>query len=142
MELLVTRKIEDNVSTIGNMSINGTFECHTLEDKYRGLVKTMTAAEIAKIKVPGKTAIPSGRYEVVITYSTRFKRLMPKILNVPGFAGVRIHWGNYIKDTDGCILVGKTDAADFIGRSVDEFNAFFDKLKSALKTGKVFITIK
>ena len=67
---------------------------------------------------------------------------MPLIMNVPGYAGARIHWGNYSKDTDGCILVGKTEEKDFIGSSVDEFNMFFNRLTAALKVGKVFITIQ
>ena len=141
MELLLERKTKDNLTTIGTLGIDGVFECYTLEDKDRGLTSVMTLAEITKIKVPCLTAIPTGRYEVAINYSDRFKRLMPILLNVPGYAGVRIHWGNYAADTDGCILLGKTQSTDFIGNSVVEFNAFFTKLTEAIKTQKVFITI-
>ncbi len=142
MELLLERQIKDNVTTIGTLSIDGVFECYTLEDKDRGLANTMNLADIAKIKVPTLTAIPTGRYEVAINYSDRFKRQMPILLNVPGYVGVRIHWGNYAKDTDGCILLGKTKSTDFIGNSVEEFNLFYTKLSEALKTQKVFITIR
>lgn len=142
MELLVERKIKDNLTTIGDLSIDGCFECHTLEDKDRGLTNEMPLAQINQIKVATLTAIPTGRYEVAVNFSNRFQRMMPIIINVPGYCGVRIHWGNYAKDTDGCILLGKTESTDFIGNSVIEFNAFFEKLADALKTQKVFITIK
>jgi len=142
MEIVVIRKVKDDVSTIGDMSLDGAYFCHTLEDKDRGLVQTMPLSDIEKIKKPCETAIPTGQYEVTITWSDRFKRLMPLIMNVPGYAGARIHWGNYSKDTDGCILVGKTEEKDFIGSSVDEFNMFFNRLTAALKVGKVFITIQ
>jgi hypothetical protein len=142
MELLLTRKTKDNLTTIGELNIDGVFECYTLEDKDRGLLQTMPLAEIMQIKIPTLTAIPAGRYEVAINFSDRFNRLMPILINVPGYAGVRIHWGNYAKNTDGCILVGKTESADFIGSSILEFTGFYLKLADALKTQKVFITIQ
>lgn len=142
MELTLNRKIKDNITSIGEMLIDGVFDCFTLEDKDRGLTQFMQLSEVEKLKVQNETAIPTGRYEVAINYSNRFKRLMPILLNVPDYAGVRIHWGNYCKDTDGCILLGTTKDKDFIGHSVDAFNAFMEKLTEALKTEKVFITIK
>lgn len=142
MELEVNRKIKDNITSIGEMLIDGVFDCFTLEDKDRGLTQSMQLSEIEKLKVQNETAIPTGSYEVAINYSNRFKKLMPILLNVPGYAGVRIHWGNYAKDTDGCILLGTTKDKDFIGHSVDAFKAFMVKLTEALKTEKVFITIK
>jgi hypothetical protein len=87
-------------------------------------------------KVPGKTAIPSGMYKVVITPSARFKRPMPLLLNVPNFEGIRIHWGNTDADTEGCILVGRTQKPpDFIGESRLAFDALFPKIKAALDSG-------
>lgn len=82
--------------TIGTLSIDGLFVCYTLEDVVRP----------PGIKIPGDTAIPEGEYEVIIDWSNRFQKFMPKLLDVPDFEGIRIHPGNTHKDTSGCILVG------------------------------------
>ena len=129
MELSLKRTTASENSTIGELSINDTFECYTLEDVVR------------PVKMAGLTAIPSGSYEVVITYSARFKRPMPLLLKVPDFDGVRIHWGNTDEDTEGCILVGKTKSKDFIGSSRVAFAQLFPKLEAASKIEKIFIEI-
>ena len=82
---------------IGKLYIDGEYLCNTLEDEVRP----------EGIKINGKTAIPYGVYEVTMTYSPKFDRAMPLILNVPNFEGVRIHSGNTASDTEGCILVGR-----------------------------------
>jgi hypothetical protein len=105
-------------STIGKFYINDKFFCYTLEDKVRPLGE----------KVHGKTAICHGVFSVTIGWSNRFKQLMPYVYNQKDynliddghgvqFRGVRIHWGNYPKDTEGCILVGFTESKDFVGNS-------------------------
>src|SRR4051812_4869970 len=129
MLITLKRYSFDVDSTIGKLYIDGVFECYTLEDKVRA----------DGVKIAGATAIPAGRYEVIINYSNRFKRLMPLLLNVLNFIGIRIHWGNKSKDTEGCLLLGQTVGKDFIGHSVDAFNAFFTKLQVA--KGAVFIEI-
>lgn len=129
MNLLLKRLIFTGKSTIGELFIDGEFYCNTLEDAVR------------EEKVYGKTAIPAGRYEVVIDYSNRFKKKMPHILNVPGFEGIRIHTGNRPGDTEGCILLGMTKGEDFIGRSRDAYGKFFYILEAGLENGKVFIEI-
>lgn len=113
--------------TVGKLSVDGTPNCYTLEDKVRE----------SGIKVHGATAIPIGTYKVVIDMSTRFGRLMPHLLDVPGFTGIRIHPGNTSANTEGCLLVGLTwSGSDFIGSSRLAFNALFDKIKEALDSGE------
>lgn len=129
MNIRVLRKTFTEESTIGELSINGQFECFTLEDKVRA------------VKIHGKTAIPTGIYEVVITFSDRFKKPLPLLLNVPNFAGIRIHPGNKAADTEGCLLVGTTKAKDFVGSSKVAFKALFEKIEAAAKKEKVFIEI-
>ena len=72
-----------------------------LEDQVREVV----GEPVSEWKVPGKTAIPAGRYKVLITFSNRFQKLMPQLMDVPGFTGVRIHAGNTAADTEGCLLL-------------------------------------
>ncbi|OAI12198.1 MULTISPECIES: DUF5675 family protein [Methylomonas] len=129
MELNLTRVEFTDESTIGELSINGAFECYTLEDKVR------------PVKVKGMTAIPAGSYEIIINFSERFKKPLPLLLNVPNFDGVRIHPGNSAKDTEGCILVGKSKSADFVGSSRAAFETLFEKLKRAAENEKIFIHI-
>ena len=115
MEILIKRLTRTNISTIGELFVDGKFECYTLEDVER------------QIKIKNETAIPKGKYKVVINMSNRFKKLMPQILNVPNFEGVRIHPGNTNHDTEGCILVGTTRSIDFIGNSRKAYEKLFLK---------------
>lgn len=116
--------------TVGKLTVDGVYECYTLEDK----VREVDNMPVGQWKIPGQTAIPRGTYFVGIDDSHRFGRPMPHILNVPGFEGVRIHWGNTDKDTEGCILVGKTWAGtDFIGQSRDTFRDLMEHLTRAFK---------
>jgi len=130
MELRVERTDLSADSTIGELSVDGQFECYTLEDAVR------------PVKIKGKTAIPAGRYEVIINQSQRFGRLLPLLLDVPDFEGVRIHPGNTAADTEGCILVGNTKSEGFVGESKVAFARLFDKLETASRTGKIFIDIE
>ena len=143
MELTLKRKVKSDTSTLGQLLVNGHFTCYTLEDKDRDLVQTMKAADIATIKVYAKTAIPSGRYQVVITYSNRFKKDLPLLLNVPGYEGVRIHSGNTDKDTEGCILVGNTQSTNWVGESRAAMLSLMALLvQSYAKKEQIFITIQ
>ena len=92
--------------TIGKLHINGTYVCDTLEDPVRDLNKN-GRFDNGERKIPGETAIPYGTYEVVVNMSPKFKRLLPRLLNVPHFEGILIHRGNTAKDSAGCILVGE-----------------------------------
>ena len=92
MEILIDRKWKKDEYTISKVYVNGKdFGCNALEDKDRGLNQNMSIAEIAKLKVYGQTAIPTGRYLVTYTYSNHFKKYLPYINNTKGFTGVRIH---------------------------------------------------
>jgi hypothetical protein len=119
MKLLLKRIHKTDISTIGELYIDGVFQCYTLEDIERD------------VKIKSETAIPKGKYKVMITLSNRFKKYMPLLLNVPNFEGVRIHSGNTNHDTEGCILVGQTRSKDFIGQSRKAFDKLFKKLETA-----------
>lgn len=113
----------------------------SLEDTDRNLKQDMPLAGIKAIKVPGKTAIPYGRYEVGISYSNRFKKLMPIVFDVPGFSGIRIHSGNTEDDTEGCPLVGLSRSTDTVLQSRIAYSRFFEWLEKTLKTEKVYLNV-
>lgn len=120
MKLRLTREFFMADCTLGRLFVDDEFECYTLEPVVRD------------VKIDGCTAIPKGFYKILINFSNHFKTELPLILNVPGFQGVRIHPGNTDKDTEGCILVGKTRGeGDFIGQSRVAFEALFTKMKAA-----------
>lgn len=136
MKLKVTRKEFTDNSTIGELTVNGVFECFTLEDKVRDLKADGSG------KIYGKTAIPKGTYELVLTYSDRFKQVMPLLLKVPFFEGIRIHSGNVDADTHGCLLTGTAHTKDFVSNSKIAYQNLFNKLKIASKSEKIFIEIQ
>lgn len=125
MNIAVKRETFTAKSTTGKLYVDGEFFCYTLEDPVR-----------SGPKVYGETAIPPGTYDVIINYSQRFKRDLPLILNVPGFTGIRIHIGNYPKDTHGCLLVGDTLGEDAIYSSGEAFRRLFAKIQACLKAGQ------
>ena len=97
MKMKLRRTFKGTEYTIGKLYLNDEYFCDTLEDVVRPEGR----------KIAGKTAIPTGEYKVVLTESKRFKKLLPLLMNVPNFTGVRIHSGNTHHDTEGCILVGE-----------------------------------
>lgn len=118
MELTLYREKSTTQSTSGELHIDGKLFLYTLEDITRD------------IKIPGQTAIPFGRYKVILNNSQRFQKRMPLLLDVPGFEGVRIHSGNTAADTEGCILVGMKPGIDCISNSRDAFMALMNKLEN------------
>ena len=135
MELKLNRIFLSSSATIGELLINDKHLCDTLEDRVRPEGE----------KVYGKTAIPEGTYEVKLTHSPRFKKILPEILNVPNFSGIRIHTGNSSKDTEGCILVGTWDGEkeDWVGSSKIAFDELMTLLEEATNNKeKVTITVK
>ena len=135
MELTLNRIFLGTVATIGELWGNDLHLCDTLEDRVRPEGE----------KVYGKTAIPEGTYEVKLTYSPRFKKILPEILNVPNFSGIRIHKGNQSSKTEGCVLVGTWDGKkeDWISDSKIAFNKLMSLLQEATdKKEPITITIK
>ncbi|TAG31877.1 MAG: hypothetical protein EAZ35_02175 [Sphingobacteriia bacterium] len=143
MEIFLDRDVRTKKTTQGILYIDGVFECYILEDLDRGLKSSMSMAQIAAIKVPATTAIPEGRYKVIVNRSNRFKRMLPLLIDVPGFSGIRIHSGNKAQNTEGCLLPGTIRTIDFIGNSKIAFDRLFKKIFEAqAKEIEVFITIK
>jgi hypothetical protein len=131
MKIQVIRKIKTDKSTIGELYIDNKFICYTLEDKDRNLKKNDPVNYIIKNKIYGLTAIPSGTYKVIINLSNRFNIIMPLLLDVPGYEGVRIHSGNTSADTLGCILLGLIKDKDFVGDSRKAFAKLMDLIKNS-----------
>lgn len=150
MELYLKRIARKAKYTIGHLYIDGKYFCDTIEDTDRGLKQTDAYASNKRKKVHGETAIPTGRYQVTLSVqSPRFKSkpayqfcngYLPRLINVPCFDGVLIHIGNYPKDTEGCILVGRNTIKGAVMESTETFKKLYSKLKSA--SGIIFIKIE
>lgn len=153
MELLLKRIAKKQDYTIGKLYINGQFFSNTLEDKDRGLTSSMTEDEISKIKVYGKTAIPTGTYKINMNVvSPKFSKYtfyknvcngkLPRLMNVPGFDGILIHVGEGKeghKLTSGCILVGNNTIVGGLTNSRETFKKLYQELK---KSKDITITIE
>jgi hypothetical protein len=136
VNLLLTRTIYSSHATVGELFVEGLFACHVLEDVTR---------PASAPKVWGQTAIPPGTYELIISYSPRFRQPLPLLLHVPGYEGVRIHPGNAAADTEGCLLVGCYDPhkPDWVANSRATFVALLARLRAALAAGqRLWLTIR
>ncbi|MCU1326654.1 MAG: hypothetical protein JWN34_2024 [Bryobacterales bacterium] len=139
MELVLQRSPSVHGFTLGALLIEGVHECWTCEDE----VREVPGVPVEQWKVPGKTAIPSGRYRVIIDFSKRFSRLLPLLLCVPGFGGIRIHPGNDADDTDGCILPGSIRLSTGVAQSRLAFEALFRKIQAGIQgAGEVWIEVR
>lgn len=139
MELLLDRKYKKTDYTIGNLYIEGVLFCQAVEDKDRGLRQDMKLSEIQKLKVYGKTAIPTGRYKIILSYSPKFKKTLPEIKDVPGYSGIRIHSGVNADDSLGCLILGENK----IKGGVVNSRITVEKLMARLRGQKdIWITIK
>lgn len=133
MKLELVRSMCGATCTIGDLYVDGMRSCYTLEDVVRPDGE----------KVYGETAIPYGRYRVVITFSNRFQRDLPLLRNVPNFEGIRIHPGNTAADTHGCVLVGMGRVGDTIISSRVAFASVYADILDATKRGEeVWIEVK
>lgn len=153
MEILIDRQWKKDTYTIGRVYVNNVFFCNSLEDKDRGLKDSMTTAQITKKKVYGETAIPTGTYELKMTYSNRFaskswgniyRGEVPELINVKGFSGIRIHPGNSASDSYGCILVGKNNVKGKVTDSVKYYRSLLDNyiLPAVSRKEKITVIIK
>lgn len=131
MKLKLVRTVCGNRTTVGQLYVNGIFDCFILEDQDRQLELHPEA------KVYGETCIPRGTYKVIITYSNRFKRELPLLVDVPGFEGVRIHPGNSHVDTHGCLLpvTSVTPDGQTGINSRNAFHILYQKIEAALDSG-------
>jgi hypothetical protein len=130
MNLKLVRTDFSEDTTLGELYIDDVFECFICEDAVRDE------------KIKGITAIPYGTYEVVVSYSPRFGRYLPLLLNVPNYTGVRIHKGNVHEDTEGCLLPGVRKGIDSVLDSKKAFDKLYPKIVHALQnSGKVFIEV-
>lgn len=121
MELLLRRPKSRVHCTISPLLVDNEPFHYILEDVIRD------------VKVPGETAIPAGRYQIVLTYSERFKRVLPLLLDVPNYTGIRIHPGNRDIDTDGCLLPGEWDGiAESVYNSRKIFDVLFYRISGAV----------
>ena len=123
------------------------FPIFTLEDTDRDLHQFMSEQEVRSIKIPKHTAIPYGNYKVILSMSARFKKLMPEVVGVKGFTGIRIHNGSFIGDTEGCPLIGYKqhylpDKDQFmVSKSRDCFSEFMSTLRIRLQKEEVYLNI-
>jgi hypothetical protein len=136
MNLRLVREILAAEFTLGRLYVDGLFFGHTCEDTDRRL-------EDGAVKVPKATAIPRGKYRIELSFSQRFKKLMPILLDVPGFDGVRIHGGNTHHDTEGCPLLGAVRTANGVANCADRNKALIAKLEDAAEAGQeCWITVE
>jgi hypothetical protein len=137
MTIRIDRQWKKAEYTISKVYINGRYYgCNALEDTDRGLLQAMQIAEIQKRKIKGKTAIPRGYYDVKVTWSEKYQRNMPLVVDVPGFSGIRLHPGNSAKDTEGCILFGKNDKVGWISDSRYWTDKIYRLINTALAKGE------
>ena len=147
MQLTLTRIATNSRYTIGRLQINGQYLMDILEPADRGLTSDMPLNKLKRLKVKGKTAIPTGGYRIdMTTVSTRFKYrswarpyggILPRLLNVPFFSGVLIHVGNDENDTEGCLLTGYNKRKGQVVDSVKAFNLLMrDYLLKAVERGE------
>lgn len=130
LEIKRFEKSKDGLATIGRWFVDGVYECFNLEDTFREPLDGSRPTNPAKVlawvlswKIPGKTAIPSGEYDVIIDKSPLFSKrasdragfainiFTPHILGVPAYIGIRVHSGVQPGDTEGCQCPGRIHIA-------------------------------
>ena len=141
MKLTLKRIALRPTYTIGKLYIDDVYFCDTIEDTVRDINKNGKFDNGEK-KIHSKTAVPYGIYEIKWTYSPRFKKYTPQLMNVPAFEGIRIHAGNTSADTEGCLILGENKQVGKVLNSRATINKFYPIIKEACSKGKVTIEIK
>lgn len=153
LELEVERYIYGGDFSEGKFSVDGMAFGESMEPCSRHLSADMPLKQIKALKVPGKTAIPCGRYRVIWALSSRLKDRayakpyggkFPLLCDVPGWSGVLIHPFNYGRESQGCIGVGERWKDGVIIRATQGYKDFMDYyFVPAMERGQeVYITIK
>ena len=155
MELTLKRIALRSEYTIGKLYVDGEYVCDTIEDTVRDLDKDGKFAN-GEVKIPGKTAIPYGRYEITMkvkspkysnfskySWAKKYDGYLPRLLNVPHFAGVLIHVGNSALDSEACVLVGENKVVGKVINSVNTFRRLMDDylVPAKKRNEKISITI-
>ena len=141
MKLTLIRKYKKKDYCIGDLYIGDKFYCNILEDTVRDINKNGTF-DCGEFKISGHTAIPYGKYEIQVTYSPKFKRKLPLLLNVKHYEGIRIHRGNTEKDSSGCLIPGENTKRGMVLNSTKYELELTNLIESANKRGeKVIIEI-
>lgn len=155
MELKVIRKWKKNEYTIGDLYVDGVWVSNTLEDKVRDLNRN-GKFDNGESKIPGKTAIPYGRYEVTMkvrspkysnfakySWAKKYDGYLPRLLQVPHFEGVLIHPGNTAADTEACLIVGENKVVGKVINSVNTFRRLMDDylVPAKKRNERIFIVI-
>lgn len=130
MKLQLIRTYKGEKYTIGKLYIGGVFFSDVLEDAVRD------------VKIKGITAIPSGTYTIILTMSNRFKKILPLLLSVPNYEGVRIHSGNDETDTEGCLLVGQNKEKGKVLNSRVTMDKLMDIFNTRIGGEQITIEIK
>lgn len=150
MEIKVDRKWKKEKYTIGRLYINGEFICNTIEDTDRGLTQSMSEEEIKSKKIYGKTAIPSGRYKILMNvvspkfsqkefYMNVCKGKVPRLEGIKGFSGVLIHSAATADNVEGCIGVGFNTETGRLTSIKEAFEKVYSRLSSSKED--IWITI-
>lgn len=155
MELRLERIALRSEYTIGKLYVDGKYVCDTIEDTVRDLDKDGKFAN-GEVKIPGKTAIPYGRYEITMkvkspkysnfskySWAKKYDGYLPRLLNVPHFDGVLIHVGNSALDSEACVLVGENKVVGKVINSVNTFRRLMDDylVPAKKRNEKIVITI-
>lgn len=119
----------DKDGTPGQLSLNGSAFCFTLE-----------RPDVSVDPTNPHPCIPAGTYKILLQYSPHFGRTMPHLQDVPGREGILLHFGNYVSDSEGCILVGrlkadKGAAGYFLPNSRTTFDELYAQMQNAQEAG-------